>query len=104
MQQELKNKMQLLHDSLVGYSDKAYLTSKRDDLSFESRQYFEGKSEAYDYAALLLDQTLATAGIFIQSADTMRFRIADIERRDGCSDAPDLDVSESFYSEEHETN
>lgn len=82
MNQDFKNKIQEVYDSLIGYSNTAFKNSKEDLPPITKHEYY-AKSEAYENAARLLDASLATKGIYIVSTETERafHKMIEEERR-----------------------
>lgn len=107
MNESLKNKMQLVYDSLIGYSNTALKNSKEDLPRTIQHEYY-GKSEAYETSARLLDASLMVMGIYITSTETdresdLRFaedRRAEYNEQQRREDAEaQLDVTELIYHE-----
>lgn len=99
---ELKEKMQSLYDSFVKLSNTAFQNAGT-NIPGALKSDWQSKSEAYQAAAILLDLTLATAGIFIESKKTEREKFNEQEQQEQCAaDAendrePAIDWSEDFY-------
>lgn len=97
MTNELKSKMQELYDSLINSANTAFKNSEQ-NISPEFKNNLEGKAEAYEYSALILSQTLATEGIFLQTKETNRNQSISSDKIGMCTDT-ELDITEIFYTQ-----
>lgn len=101
---ELKEKMQALYDSYIRLANTTYENSRIPNL--ELSVAWQEKSDAYEWTAIVLDQTMATMGVFLKSKETDKRKEVNEMRREECADAEneneiELDENEIIY---HENN
>lgn len=98
---ELKEKMQSLYDSYISLANITYENSRVSNL--ELSVAWQEKADAYEWAAIALDQTMATMGAFLKSKETdKRKEINEMRREECAADAEneiELDESEIIYHE-----